>query len=326
MRRILLISGAGLVAACIALWFSWGYALDAQRGAAIRSCVQTDLVSKQIECLFLVIEKQMSSRGVQAALAAFEDAYEASDGFGSGRCHSYAHQVGDIGYYSLYVGSSYESLEEVDFPPGVTACGYGYITGFLTHYFQDNPRVDDIVATCSYIVGRLAPIDYSAAGCYHAAGHGFTHALEDALAPSDFGNLSVLDGPLSSCESLPVSEVNISQCRQAVYQQFIEWATLSQYGFSFNQDSPFLFCENEAPQRQRDCSIQVAIRLYVWKNALEPDLDLDSFITAVRDEELRVVLRHIAIEGKTVLRVMECSGVTKEHFWEPTCSQVPFLP
>lgn len=213
----------------------------------------------RVNCWSEVIRQTFDTDGTAAAFDVFDRIYREYDTFSNTGCHRHAHRVGDMAYYFGYLAT--QDLDAVEFPPGATACGYGFYHGFFEHLIQDHPDPAFVTKVCDYMDRRLdATAPAIRQTCYHGSGHGFILAGADTLtASSSWTPAAFTAGPLLKCETLPkATDREISECRQGVYNVLVDWMSDGEYGLSYDSADPFAFCDRERYQRQSDCYYEMA--------------------------------------------------------------------
>ncbi len=227
--------------------------------AACKSETNNDLI---IECIFRVLEKELSRGGVAAAMTAFQRAYQTHPAFVEAACHRQAHRVGDLVYYNLYLGV--EDMDKIDFPQSTTACGYGLYHGLFEHLIQDHPDTEFVTRTCQYFTDRLGEtMGHIRIMCYHGSGHGLMLAHMERVPKKEWGNVMAFVGePLKQCDSLPeASERDLEQCKEGIFNVLNEWMMLDEYGFHFDRSRPFRLCDGIPESAMKACYYEMAMKL-----------------------------------------------------------------
>lgn len=236
----------------------------------MRACAENGDEGTEVDCIFQVIESEYDRAGITAAMRVFSVAYENFHSFASTGCHKYAHRMGDIAYYRDYLNLS--SIEEMDFPQEVTACGYGFFHGFMEHLVQDNPTPEFVRDTCNYLTDRLGGTMGSVRIiCFHGSGHGFMLATAEHMTKREWGNVrSFTKEPSRQCGALPgASEREISECRQGVFTVLVEWMAEKQFGFSYDTVHPFRVCASLPSGDAYACRYEMSQKLDLFSN-LDP--------------------------------------------------------
>jgi hypothetical protein len=231
--------------------------------AEVGRCASFTNASLQVDCVFEIIERTLAARGLGAAFDVFERSYQVVPAIAETGCHRSSHRMGDLAYYQLYVPA--QDIDGIDFVQETTACGYGFFHGFFEHLIQDRPDPALVVSVCEKLGARLGE-DMGAIRitCYHGSGHGFALAGAERIPPEEWGNIArFTTGPLRLCESLPgVGENEIDECRQGVFNILVDWMVAGQYGFFYDTEKPFVFCD-ALPERQHHsaCYYETAMKL-----------------------------------------------------------------
>lgn len=214
------------------------------RSAELFSCRFLSADSAREECVFSVIGDELKTTTTGDALKLFVRALSILPRSNTG-CHDYAHRVGDIAYYNLYVFNP----DSVAFthPPESAVCDYGFYHGFYEHYFQEHPGVSSIVDTCSALPSGPEPYRrVIRQTCFHGAGHGLVLGRVDKLTRRDWGDIHAFaDVPLATCSQLSgLKPDEFERCPLGVFAMIAQWRLLENYGFSFS-DPP--------SERFKDC-------------------------------------------------------------------------
>lgn len=204
------------------------------RYAKLLPCKFVDTPSAREECVFGAIENEMRYDNTGSALKLFVDSLPILSKL-SGGCHSYAHRVGDIAYYNLYIFNP--DLVKFTYPPESMTCDYGFYHGFYEHYFQEHPSVKSITDTCSALPsGPLPHNRVIRQTCFHGAGHGLVLAQVDTLSKTNWGDIHAFaDKPLIMCSQLSgLRPDEFRRCPLGVFAIIAQWRLLNNYGFSFD--------------------------------------------------------------------------------------------
>lgn len=227
--------------------------------AQIHACSLEPSSTTKIDCWHQVVRDTFDTSGTQKAFDVFESIYETYDVFANTGCHRHAHRVGDMAYYFDYL--THRELDEVEFPKNANVCGYGFYHGFFEHLIQDNPSVEYVTQMCTYMIERLEGIAPAIAQtCYHGSGHGFLLARVDTLTkPEQWSLKAFTEEPLHACETLPeATQHQKDECRQGVYNVIVDWMADEEFGLTYDQHTPFAFCDGEPYGRQADCYYEIA--------------------------------------------------------------------
>jgi hypothetical protein len=190
-------------------------------------------------------------------------------------------------------------MTQMEFPKNSIACGYGFYHGFVEHLIQDRPNVDFVAEQCAYLVGALSETAPDLQGvCYHAGGHGFLMAQADVLRdPSEWTIPNFTTAPLEKCDALKTTSKFLKhECRQGVFNVFVNWMEAGEYGFSYNAQSPYKYCNTlENIEHQTACYIEMT-RKIEYGSGTDPFSALELIQTGER-EDMENTLLVIAVAG-----------------------------
>lgn len=298
---ILGIVAAGLLASVpFALDAYHSYSLDKK----IRSCAESEASSSRIDCWYDLIRNGLLAGGIAEAMDVFSRVYESHDDFANSGCHTHAHWLGDRVYYDLYRGQN--DLSAIEFPQSSTACGYGLFHGFLEHLIQDNSDITFVRKTCEELKGRLeGTMRDIGTICYHGAGHGLMLAQGEKLTKESYGNIAAYTrGPIEQCEALEgVTEREMEECKEGLYNVITQWMTLSQYGFEYDYEKPFTICDAEPENAQSACYYEIAQKLD--KVASFDPVKLAEVVGTVKRQDLRTMIFGVGMAGIIQSRVAD---------------------
>ena len=214
------------------------------RSVELFSCRFLPADSARTECVFTVIGNELRDTTTGDAMKVLVNALpilpRAIDG-----CHTYAHRVGDIAYYHLYVFNP-DSVA-FTYSQESTVCDYGFYHGFYEHFFQERPGLSSIVETCSALPSGPEPHRrVIRQTCFHGAGHGLVFAQVDKLTSRDWGNIHAFtDAPLAICSQLSgLKPDEFVRCPLGVFAVIAQSRLTKDYGFSFS---------GPAEERFKDC-------------------------------------------------------------------------
>ena len=237
-RRILLLCvGVALFAALLAR------VPVVHRFVSVADCRLHASDSGREECVYAAIEGELKAGSTGDALKLFVSSLPILPNSTKG-CHDYAHRVGDIAYFSLYIFNP-DSVK-FTYPPESMVCDYGFYHGFYEHYFQEHPGLRSIVDTCQALPG--GPEAYKRVirqTCFHGAGHGLVLAQVDTLSKQVWGNIHAFtDRPLATCNKLTgLKPDEFRRCPLGVFAEIAQWRLLKNYGFSFDGPSTERFTD-----------------------------------------------------------------------------------
>lgn len=205
--------------------------------------------------MFTVIGQELKDTTTGGALKLFVRALSILPRSDTG-CHDYAHRVGDIAYYNLYIFNP-DSVT-FTYPLESMVCDYGFYHGFYEHFFQEHPEPSYIIDTCSALPsGPEAYQRVIRQTCFHGAGHGLVLAQVDELPHKDWGNIHAFaDGPLSACAQLTgLRPDEFDRCPLGVFAIIAQWRLLKNYGFSFSGPASERFndCLTFKPEYRNAC-------------------------------------------------------------------------
>lgn len=294
---------AALVAACVGIVAIY---LFSTRPSELASCHAVQEADQQIECIFRIIEKRLTSAGVDAAFKTFTKAYEQFPAFVQTGCHRQAHRVGDLAYYRLYVGN--EDITRLDLPQSTTACGYGFYHGLLEHMTQDHPSAAYVTKTCQYLTEKLEPnMEDIRMTCYHGSGHGFTLAQSEKVPKSQWGNVAAYTAlPLKECEALSdANKRDVEQCKEGVFNVLVEWMEIRQFGFEYNLTRPFAICDSVGKADVKACYYEMAQKL---DGLAERDpIKMAKIVAPIKNTALRTMAFQVGIAG-IIQNVIQSGG------------------
>jgi hypothetical protein len=249
--------------------------------------IDYDNESAKVNCWLHILETIISQNGIDPAYKIFSYLYETYDLFSNSGCHRQAHRMGDFAYYNIYW--KHKDIEKMSFPQSANACGFGFYHGFIEHFIQDNPETEFAENNCLYLIDKLkdtAPqINYI---CYHASGHGFLIAEADKIfGQQELSIVNVTAEPIKKCDSFKTDDKEmIRECREGVFNVFVDWMVEGDFGLSYNYEEPFLPCEPLINDKYtyQNCSIEISRKFdslsnYSITRALEivktnPDSDI----------------------------------------------------
>lgn len=322
MNRRILIGGVGaaLILVVIAAFLFYK---DRPR-EMLAPCHKEVPESQQIECIFRVIERELIDHGMSPAMALFSRAYADFPSFVGQGCHKQAHRVGDIVYARLYTPE--QGIDILDFPQETTACGYGFFHGFLEHLIQDRPDPAFVDTTCSRLDERLGSQMQAIRNiCFHGSGHGFALAHAETLPRSAWGNVRAFTvAAAANCDKLTQADTRSKEeCREGVFNVLVEWMSLKQYGFTFDNEHPFRACDEGPKSLQSACYYEMAQKL---DGLAERDpVKLASIVERIPDERLRNMSFQVGIAGivqNTILeeeasaRILSACATLDEEFFK----------
>ncbi|MFT7507309.1 MAG: hypothetical protein ACI92I_000452 [Acidimicrobiales bacterium] len=243
---------------CLYLWQGTTFKQSNYEEKAQQCAQGYEDISLKIDCWMSVIEEVYTKESASAAFEQFGFTHGTYPAFANTGCHRHAHRLGDYAYYVDFM--THNDITKIYFPPESTICGYGFYHGFVEHLIQNNPTIEFANYSCQYLVKtHKNTIPGIESVCYHGAGHGFLIAQADVILDPD--NATINDftlGPLAKCESLQVNDVLRSQCREGVFNVYIDWVMEQNFNLSLNYDDPYSICspiQNE--ESYGDCSIEV---------------------------------------------------------------------
>lgn len=244
-----------------------------------------------------IMREKFSTEGTAAAFEVFETVYKNYPDFADSGCHRHAHRVGDMAYYFDYL--THRELALVDFPKGATACGYGFYHGFFEHMVQDRPESEFVEGMCEYAKENLVDVAPAIGQtCYHGSGHGFLLARADEiLAEHQWANIDAfIMKPLEQCEQLQgISEEEMRECREGVYNVFTDWMATGEYGLSLNKNDPYALCKAQRDDRQKDCYAEMSQKLD-WFSDYNPQKMVE-IIQAVPRQEFQGLMMAVGVAG-----------------------------
>jgi len=253
--------------------------------------------SSRINCWMGVIRTVFEEEGTEEAFGVFTSVYETYTDFSGTGCHLHAHRMGDMSYYYDYL--YHQDMTQMDFPKNSISCGYGFYHGFIEHLIQDRPEIDFVEEQCVYLVDRLCEIAPVLQGvCYHAGGHGFMMARADELRdPSEWTISNFTTPPLEKCDALETVSKHLKhECRQGVYNVFTNWMEVGEYGFTYNAQSPYEYCDTvENIEHQTACYIEMT-RKIEYGSGTDP-LSAFELIQTGNREDMEKSLLIIAVAG-----------------------------
>lgn len=284
--------------ALIVLWAAaWSY--YGERGVLMRESRACDTASSDLEkvdCWLALIIARVRTDGIERGYTAFRYVYNTYPVFGATGCHQHAHRVGDAAYYELFVARGL-AVPEMEFPQETVSCGYGFYHGFIEHLIQDRPDPAFVAETCEYLRGRYSGTMRDIGTiCYHASGHGFTMAKADTLRKSEWGSVDMLiQEPLAHCERLDLSEEEIEDCREGVFNVISDWAVLNNFGLVYDFDDPFGVCRRQPERWRYPCYYEIGMKL-------EPVLGDDpvaaaTYVQDIEEPVLRQVTYGVIVAG-----------------------------
>lgn len=223
----------------------------------VRDTVACETVAangEKIECWLQVAFDEVRNGSVEKGYAVFEYLYDTYPEFASTGCHVYAHRMGDITYYQMFVANGL-TLDEMEFPQETTSCGYGFFHGFIEHYIQDQPEEAFVQQTCEYLRSRLSGTMRDIGTiCYHASGHGYMQAQLETMPRSMEGKpLAIINDPLRRCEKMDIDEREKEDCREGVFNVLTEWMRLENVGLKQDLAQPLALCSKVALLWQEAC-------------------------------------------------------------------------
>lgn len=268
--KVLLRIGAALAllwgfsaAFLLALHFNMGpWAEGLRQRLEMQPCLSNHNSDDQIECIFRVLGAEMKAYNVSVGMNAFAVAYDMSPAFVESGCHKQAHRMGDIAYFTRYVGR--EDFDDVEFPQSTTACGYGFFHGFLEHLIQDHPDPAFVDQTCAYLTQRLGEtMGDIRLTCYHGSGHGFVLAQIETLKTSEWGNMrKFTDAPIKKCLALTgANATDREQCMEGIFNVVVDSASGGLYGFTYDLKHPFRACDALPSFEWRACYYEMSQKL-----------------------------------------------------------------
>ncbi len=285
-------AGAVLCIALAALLFSYR---DNSK-STLAPCRKETVDTQQIECIFRSIEREILDDGMSAGMVLFSRAYADFPSFVAQGCHKQAHRVGDIVYARLYTSEG--GMDALDFPQETTACGYGFFHGFLEHLIQDRPDPKFVDSICTNLSTRLSGTMGSIKSiCFHGSGHGFALAHAETLPRSAWGNVREFTVDAAAmCDKLTeADERSVEECKEGVFNVLVEWMSLKQYGFSYDQARPFVPCDAGPRSLQSACYYEMAQKL---DGLAERDpVKLARIVADIPDERLRLMSFKVGIAG-----------------------------
>lgn len=251
-----LVVGASTVGMLVQVVVPW------RQAVALAACKGEQNDALTVECIFRVIENELTTRGVTSATEVFARAYREFPAFVRGACHVHAHRLGDLTYYQVYVG--HEDFDSIEFPQATTACGYGFFHGFLEHLIQDHPDPAFVTKTCDYLTRRLGKdMGSIEMTCYHGSGHGFMLAQSERVPRAQWGDVQAFSTvPLTQCEALAEADkLDLEQCKEGVFNVLDEWAAIGQNGFSLDSGEPFALCAHVPEPSLKACYYEMAQKI-----------------------------------------------------------------
>jgi hypothetical protein len=265
--------------------------------ARLEHCVGIEQENRQIDCVYRVIDRTISEKGIEEGFKIFAAAYDMFPSFSGTGCHKHAHRVGDMVYYGIYLSEN-KNIEDIYFPQESSSCGYGFFHGFIEHLIQDNPDPKFVTNVCDELSnalgGRMGAIEIT---CYHGSGHGFTLHQSENVSKERWGDLTAFtDGPIRECESLPkANSVEIEECRQGVFNVIVDWMSDKEYGFAYTMEDPFAACNDLGVRLHSACYYEMAQKLdFVSGN--DPK-KMRNVIIKIPDDNLRETAFKVGIAG-----------------------------
>lgn len=243
------------------------------------------------ECAFETIQSELRSRGIARALQLLEKAVTHSPALITGGCHPATHRVGDMVFYDFSVGNKH--LLNLDFPPEVALCGYGFLHGFFEHFFAQHPEALLVNETCDLISARYGDRLFAYA-CLDGAGHGFLTRFAAETPRDQWGQSSAfLAKPLDECRGVSVSgsysgDSGPRVCARGVFTTFSESVQRGEYGFR-EKNFDFLAACYEVPASWKSECIKTLFAYSLPADVLPEDI--------ARSARMLPVSRKVQIES-----------------------------
>lgn len=267
------------------------------RVSAAECASRSEQESVRVDCWIELALNYVQRGDISAAYRTFGYLYGAYPSFGASGCHVHAHKLGDAAYYNFFISQGLK-LSEMNFPQETTSCGYGFFHGFIEHLIQDYPQTAYVKETCEYLREALSTNMHDIARiCYHASGHGFLQAEADSLTKERFGNVPVIVArPLKRCEALPgVTEMEIEECREGVFNVVSDWMIEKNFGLSFDFKHPFVICDALPERWHWACYYEFGQKLASVIG--DKPLVAEQYVASIRKKDIREMTLGVIIAG-----------------------------
>lgn len=286
---------AGLIAA--AVFFDRALAEDEYEKEVAVCAETTEDRSARINCWIEALRKALRAEGTERAFELFGYVYENHEDFSDTGCHLHAHRMGDIAYYDEYL--AHQDITEIEFPKNSISCGYGFYHGFIEHMIQDRPEVDFVETQCAYLIDALKDVGPGIEGvCYHAGGHGFMMARADELTDREEWTIAnFTNPPLEKCEQLKTPDAYLKdECRQGVFNVFVNWMEIGEYGIHYNADAPYEYCNTLTNDDHQYACYTEMTRKINYASKGDPERAIEIIQSGVR-RDMDIYLLEIAVAG-----------------------------
>lgn len=233
-----------------------------QSESALEMCSAPVNESDRIDCVLSLAEKTYVDKGMTQTLTLFAEAYDSFDFISDTGCHRHIHKLGDYVYYSDYV--THQDLEKIEFPTETTMCGYGFYHGFIEHLIQNQPDPGFAVESCEYLIdAHGSQVPAMADMCYHGTGHGFMLSQADALLDFDPHDIVASTLPaVERCEEMNVADEYKAECKEGVYNVYVDWVMEGDYDLAPDPEAPFDLCAPLwATAGYESCSIEIGRKI-----------------------------------------------------------------
>ncbi len=200
--------------------------IDKAVGADVSRCTEfTDKYEKKL-CFLEYLEDMQLAKGDVKALSMLETIVSQNSDLKS-ECHSMAHNIGEIGYWS------YSTNAKVINSQKVSVCGFGYVHGFMQEFAHHSPDFySKSKSFCDYFSKevkydsddwQITPEDT----CYNGIGHGIVYLnFEDYR--NDLVSLARTSG--AKCSEINSAPAPLDHCLQGVFSG-ISGLYLGTHGF-----------------------------------------------------------------------------------------------
>lgn len=226
------------------------------------------------KCFDDIIRKTVEEKGIDAAYALFQEAYDS--GSLPRSCHWTAHKIGEKTYDLFKRGKDFAITQATSY------CAYGFYHGFMEGLLRDNPDPSYALSFCKKVEEKIGQMGLK--NCYHGIGHGYT---EDPPDPKVVGNFEAMVEPgIKMCEFLFGDNFqNLNLCLTGVFTVPAGFASDKNFGLNIDPKDPFAHCKGQPERYWKACYGEFAPKL---DKLLEGNLKgLPPYVNAVEDDRLK---------------------------------------
>ena len=188
-------------------------------------------------CWENLIGKALKKEGLDSAFSVVSELY-ASDPSFSGRCHWFAHKLGEKAY------DIFSQDRDLNLSFKTSHCGYGFFHGFMEAMFYKGGDYELARKFCAYFGEKLKGQTGDAEGaCYHGIGHGVVDGADSAL----WGDAQAIIRPgLELCEKVSDTQTHLNRCASGVFNSLAIMYGEPKYRLPLDKENPYKICSAES--------------------------------------------------------------------------------